>query len=362
MSFFTDGFSTEVDTVDKERWDEICCDFSDANIYQTWSHGLMRSGQSNVTYLLVKQKNAVVSAVQGRLVKTPLLNVAIVYIFWGPLWRRRGRVTDAEVFRQALRAIRAEYVGRRRLIVRIVPNFPDSDTNCFRRIIQEEAFVFPVQSKRSRTIVMDIRPTSEQLYQGLHQKWRNSLNKARKQNLELIEGETPQLFEAFEGLYAEMMQRKAFIDSSDPGLLRKLQAELLPDQRMRVFLCKSGDGLCAGGICSALGDTGLYLFGATSNRGSGNNSSYLVHWRMLEWIKSRGCQFYDLNGINPATNPGNYRFKSRLAGAYGCDVDLLGKFDAYPRCISRLLVTIVDRLRPKLKAAAIYLPWLVGCL
>ena len=103
---------------------------------------------------------------------------------------------------------------------------------------------------------------------------------------------------------------------------------------MRVVLCEMEGELCAGSICSALGDTAVYLWGATSNRGLKSNASYLVHWRTLEWVKSRGCQFYDLNGIDPTSNPGVYKFKLRFAGVHGCDIHLLGGFDAYPSLLT----------------------------
>jgi FemAB family len=350
-----DGFSAEVDTVDRAQWDEISRDFTDANIYQTWPYAIVRSGRANVSHLVLKQKEAVLGAIQARVVRIPYLNFGIAYVFWGPLWKRRNAAINVEAFRQALRAVRTEYVGKRRLVVRIVPNLPDSDNEPFRRILDEEAYVFQRQAKRRRTISMDIRPSIEQLYQGLHQKWRNHLNKARKQNLELIEGEEDALYDAFEKIYAEMVDRKQFLDFTDPGQFRAVQRGLMSDQKMRVFLCKVEGEICAGGICSALGDTGIHLFGATSNRGMKNNASYLVYWRMLEWVKSRGCQFYDLNGINPVSNPGVYEFKSRFAGAHGRDVHLLGGFDAYPSAAVKLFVTTADPLRSNLKTASAYL-------
>ena len=36
-----------------------------------------------------------------------------------------------------------------------------------------------------------------------------------------------------------------------------------------------------------------------------------------EWIKEKGLRYYDLNGINPETNPGTYHFKRGLAGKKG---------------------------------------------
>jgi lipid II:glycine glycyltransferase (peptidoglycan interpeptide bridge formation enzyme) len=346
-----DGFSVETDTVGETQWDEILRGFSDANIYQTWPYAIVRSGRANVTHLVLKRKGAVVAAVQARLAKIPFLNFGIAYVFWGPLWKQRDTEADAEVFRQALRAIRADYVGRRRMVVRIVPNLPDLDNGPFRQIFEEEGYIFQRQIKRRRTILMDIRPPMEQLYRGLHQKWRNHLHKARKQNLELIEGAEDGLFEAFEGIYAEMVDRKRFVDSTNPGQFRTVQRELVPDQKMKVFLCKAEERICAGRVCSVLGDTGIDLFGATGNRGMLNNASYLIYWRILEWLKSCGCEFYDLNGISPAGNPEVYEFKLRFAGAHGRDVHLLGGFDAYPGATTKLLVATVDPLRSSLKTA-----------
>ncbi len=43
-----------------------------------------------------------------------------------------------------------------------------------------------------------------------------------------------------------------------------------------------------------------------------NNGSYLLQWEMIKWLKQRGCQKYDLGGINLDDNPGVYHFKSGI--------------------------------------------------
>ena len=146
-----------------------------------------------------------------------------------------------------------------------------------------------------------------------------------------------------------MVDRKQLENFTGPDHCRKAQAKLQHHEKVRVFLCKSEGEVCAGGICSALGDTGIYLFGATSDQGTKNCASYLVQWKMLEWIRSRGCRAYNLNGINPVTNPGGYLFKSRFAGAHGREVQLLGQFDAYPNAAMKWLMPLGDRLRSALK-------------
>jgi lipid II:glycine glycyltransferase (peptidoglycan interpeptide bridge formation enzyme) len=98
-------------------------------------------------------------------------------------------------------------------------------------------------------------------------------------------------------------------------------------------------------ICSLIGSTGIYLFGATSDSGLRTRGAYLLQWRMIEWLKEKGCSCYDLNGINPESNPGTYQFKTGLSGKNGKDVYFLGQFDAYPNWIGRFVVMGADKLR-----------------
>jgi lipid II:glycine glycyltransferase (peptidoglycan interpeptide bridge formation enzyme) len=146
-----------------------------------------------------------------------------------------------------------------------------------------------------------------------------------------------------------MVDRKKFVSFTDIREFRKIQRELPPGQRMHLVLCKADGEVCSGGICSALGDTGIYLFGATSTRGLKTYGSYLVHWRMLEWVRSLGCSAYDLNGIDPQKNPGGYQFKSQLAAARGHEVTFVGQYDAYPDAATRMLIAGADLLRGKLR-------------
>jgi lipid II:glycine glycyltransferase (peptidoglycan interpeptide bridge formation enzyme) len=146
-----------------------------------------------------------------------------------------------------------------------------------------------------------------------------------------------------------MVRRKHFVEPNDIRVFRKIQ-ERLPDHlKMRVLLCKVDDNLCAGVICSAMGDTGVYLHGATSNAGLKNRGSYLLHWKTIEWLKSRGITTYDLHGINPITNPGTYRFKADLCGSNGQDLHFLGQFESHTSPLSHMCVALAERLRRLLR-------------
>jgi FemAB family len=345
-----EDFTVEIDLVKGAEWSAILSNFSDSNIFQTWSYQAVRSGASSVSQIVLKQAGRIVAAAQARVVKAPLLNIGMAYVRWGPLWKLRGEKAREEVFRQIARALKNEYVGRRGWAIRLLPRLYEGDGEPIRRILEEEGYVLPCDSERYRTIVMDIRPSLEDLSRGFHQKWRNRLNAARKKGLEIVEGEQDDLFLTFESIYDEMQDRKRFVAGAEPAQFRRIQKELPTREKMRVVLCKERGEVCAGAICSALGDTGLYLFGATSNHGTKTNGSYLAQWRIVEWLKLQGCCWYDLNGINPATNEGTYHFKSRLAGIHGREVDFLGEFDAHPNVPFRLLVSFAGFLRAKAKS------------
>src|SRR5262249_8598137 len=67
-------------------------------------------------------------------------------------------------------------------------------------------------------------------------------------------------------------------------------------------------------VVSAIGDTAIYLLGATSDDGLKLKGAYLLQWRAMQWLKERGCRWYELGGINPEENPGVYEFKSGFGG------------------------------------------------
>ncbi len=342
-------FSVEVDDGATSGWNQITREFVDANLYQTHSFdSVCTGGNANVSHIVLKRHGRVAAAAQARIIKVRPFGIGIAYIRWGPLWRTHPNAADDQVFRQAVRAIRNEFANRRRMIVRLLPHLPEDETQPYRRILQEEGYVWKSGARKMRTILMDIRPSLDELFNGLDKKWRNCLTNARKQNLELVDGEEDALFQSFEPIYLEMKDRKKFESSSDPAVYREIQRKASPEEKMRVFLCKADGEVCAGAICSALGNTGIYLFGATTARGMKNNGSYLLQWRVLEWLKDRGCEWYNLNGINPEKNEGTYRFKARLAGKHGHDVYFLGQYDAYPNAAAEFLVEAGEYIKEKI--------------
>jgi lipid II:glycine glycyltransferase (peptidoglycan interpeptide bridge formation enzyme) len=110
-----------------------------------------------------------------------------------------------------------------------------------------------------------------------------------------------------------MIGRKKFRSSVDIDVFAEVQRNLPEAQKMRIFLCECRGTTVAAAIGTCIGDTGIYLFGATSDDGKELKGSYLLQWRMIAWMKERGCRRYDLGGIDPEGNPGVYHFKKGIS-------------------------------------------------
>jgi lipid II:glycine glycyltransferase (peptidoglycan interpeptide bridge formation enzyme) len=335
----------EVDAIDEAHWYDLLEQFEDANIYQTWAYEQARSSREGTSRIVVRWGEEVIALAQVRIVKVPLLTLGIAYVRWGPVWRRRGRAADPEIFRLAMRALRQEYVEKRGLTMRVLPLlFRDCDS-AFESMLAEEGFVPVPHDRPDRTLLLDVnRPLSE-VRAGLRSHWKRCLKSAEKNNLEIVEGTGEDVFQAFVGIYRELLTRKKFPEPNNIEEFVAVQRALPERFKMRIRLCKSAGTVCAGLVSSAVGNTAVYLFGATGDSGLKVGGSYLLHWNLIETLIRSGVPVYDLNGINPVKNPGTHRFKAELCGDKGRDTFFLGRFESHPGRINRSCIRLVDGLR-----------------
>ncbi|MBK8274375.1 MAG: peptidoglycan bridge formation glycyltransferase FemA/FemB family protein [Nitrospira sp.] len=338
------GYSYEVDAVDEDTWNQLLGHFTDANIYQSWSYGLVRGGGRDISHLVVKSCTRVVGIAQCRIETVPFLGAGIAYVMWGPLWALQHHRVDARTFRQIIRALHLEYVAKRGLLLRINPLLFEQDHSWAMAILREEGFSHSNNGKGSRTILMDLNLSMDQLYEQLQPHWKRELKAAQKLPLQIIEGVEDELFEQFIAIYKEMVSRKKFIEPNDIHEFRAIQRGLPAGQKMHIMLCRSSEGTCAGLVSSAIGSTAIYLFGATSRIGLKYRGSYLLQWKLIQRLKEKHVPQYDLNGINPEANPGTYKFKTDLAGEKGRDLRLVGRIESCENRISSFCVTIGERL------------------
>lgn len=316
-------WQVEVDRATPAEWSQMLDQFDDANIYQTAAYGGVRWGERNLSRLVLKRDGEVVGIAQIRIVRPTPLKFGMGYLRWGPLWERRSQPLDPEIPRRLAAAIEDEYVRKRRLLVRILPNaFAGSERS---EVIQSAFSKFGREACEPcdlyRTFLVDLTPPLEELRGKLDKKWRNQLSRSEKNDLQAISGHGKEEYREFCEIYMQMHKRKGFETTVDLDEFGRIQEALPESQRMRVLICREQGAAVAGLVASAMGHSAIYLLGATSDAGLNLKGAYFLQWTLIKWLKERGVKSYDLGGIDPEGNPGVYHFKKGFSGADVCHIE-----------------------------------------
>jgi len=340
----TKSSSTRLRKVTSEEWYSRLPEFDDASIYQTRAYGSCHWSPEQLSTVVLEDNSQTLAMAQLRVVRVPLLQTGIAYLRWGPLCRRKGQPFDADLLERVLSALQEEFVHRRGLLLRVLPPVFETDSwaGAFKSTGQALGFRRIEQARVFRTIRLDLSGSLESLRKGLDGKWRNMLNGAERNGLTISEGADPDFYEQFVAAYREMMARKQFDTTVDVAEFGHMQRELPEPFKMQVFLWLKDGRVLNALVLSAIGDTGIYLLGATRDEGLKLKGAYLLQWRAIQWLKARGCRWYDLGGIDATRNPGVYHFKQGFGGE---ETEHLGTFESGAGLASELCVKTGERLQ-----------------
>lgn len=339
------NFTCEVDQIDATAWYALLDEFADANFYQTHAYGAVRWGEGSMSHLVLKSGETIIGAAQARIMRLPLGLGGIAYIRWGGFWQRKDAAPDLNHFRAVLDALVDEYVKKRGLFLRLLPNIFDHEAGAELEVLKAAGFTRRPPAEGGRTVLIDLSHSLEDLRAAMQGRWRNYLKRAEKAKMDVIEESSVSAYGQFIELYREMHRRKGFVEYVDVDEYAEIQKALPDDFKMRVLRC-SLEGVEQGSIvCAHAGNIGIYVLGATSDAGLKSRSTYLMHWQMMCWLKENGYRWYDLGGIDPDKVPGTAQFKYGMSGKLGLDVYQLGQFDCCRNPISYLAIRGVDGIR-----------------
>jgi hypothetical protein len=301
--------------IDRDAWLRLAPAFKDYNYRQNWSFGMacaVRVGAVSEHVVVEHSERGIIGLADVRIRKLPFIGGGIAYINGGPLVLRNDRFDEKKII-SVLGALEAEYVSKRKLSLRIAPSFCDDTMRHVIDIICQN-LGFCDTCQRKKTILLDLSLDLVEIRQGFHQKWRNALNNVEKKNLELKQGNDMLLFEQFTPLFNDLITKKAFSVDLGIDFYAHVQSQSADTEKFMVTLVEDKGIPVAGHVASILGNTCVYLLGATNDIGRRLNAAYLLQWEVIKKAKSLGCRWYDLGGIDSEKNPGVYRFKQRMGG------------------------------------------------
>lgn len=294
-------------------WNRILRRFDDASIYQSWAWAKSRWGLAQTRHFVAYDGHEMIAAAQARVIQLPFLRFGAAYIPWGPMLQPTHAETTPHTHRLVWQALHEEFVTRRGLCLWVQPRIADTpDATGF--LPPQTSKFSPTGKSPYHTIVLNLTPPIDTLRAGLRANWRNHLKKAERQNLAIQTSTAADALESFTSLYRRMRSFKSFQSGLDPSTLATLSHHLPDEEKPLVFLALDHATPVAGAVCSFIGNSAIYLLGASDLRGRELGASYLLHWHIIRWLKLNGCSHYDLGGIDPIHNPGGYSFKSGFGG------------------------------------------------
>jgi lipid II:glycine glycyltransferase (peptidoglycan interpeptide bridge formation enzyme) len=338
-----DGYAVQSATLDKDEWHDILRRFDDATLMQTWSYGAARWGRDNLRHVLLRENGEIVAAAQVVIRRVPLLDAGMSYVKAGPVWKLGG-TQRLEILRRMLRALRDICEVRWNLLLRVFSADTEDGNGVIRSIFAEEGFERDLSFGTQRTAFINLSYSLEQLRNSLRPTWRRNLVLAERNGLAIKHGTSDEMFAVFAKLYTEMLDRKQVSGVVSVAHFQEMQKTLPATFKIRVMICEHQGEPIAGLAVPYLGNTAQNMLAATGYKGLHLRGSYLLHWKMLEWLKTQGCRWYDLDGINHSAYPGICQFKFGFAGKLGWEAEYVGRFESCSNPASRFSVKVGERL------------------
>jgi len=311
----------------RDDWTALVAPFGDHNFCQMWDYSAARAEDTGSvsSHIAVFDGDRAVMMSECRIKKLPLFPAGVAFASGGPLMRLKN--ASAADMREAIECIKREYVSRRGLVLRLAPRALVDDAAALRALFAQCGFEETGGPEAYHTVVLDLVAELPDIRKGLKQKWRNSLNRSEKEGLTLRAGSDDALFRDFSALYGELLDRKGFDVPLGAAFYNRLQKALPDQEKLDATIAYKKGKPVAGHVASMLGDTCVYLLGASNEEGLATKAAYLLQWSVVEEAKRRGMRWYDLGGIDPEGNPGVCHFKGGLGGR---EITVPGPFEAAP--------------------------------
>ncbi len=288
--------------------------------------------------------------------KTPW---SMLYVSKGPIWD----YTNLNLTQQILADLEAYARQQKALFIKIDPDVPlafdpaDAAPHApglaVKKLLQTRGWRYsPQQIQFKNTVLIDLRPTEEELLAAMKSKWRYNIRLARRKGVTIRQGGVDDL-EAFYQLYAVTSQRNGFLIRPKAyyfDLWRQYLSQTSAS-KATLLLARVNNAPVAGLMLFHFGKTAWYLYGASDNKHRNLMPNHLLQWEAIRLAKAAGRHTYDMWGAPDVFDEsdsmwGVYKFKIGFGGltrqglgAYDYPVHAL-KYQAYIKLLPRLLAIL----------------------
>lgn len=180
--------------------------------------------------------------------------------------------------------------------------FQSSIINCQSKIAKT------IDVQPSKTLILDLDKSEDELLKKMHQKTRYNIRLAEKRGVKIMEAGKSQ-FEDFWNLMQETSKKDNFRLHN-----KKYYQKMLDQPLIKLFLAKYKNHTIAANIVVFFKNTATYLHGASSFEYRNVMAPYILQWHCIKLAKKLGHKYYDFYGIDEKKWPGVTRFKNGFSG------------------------------------------------
>ena len=304
-------------------WIELSCKVYRMNWFQSWPFAVAQFKRDNIPtkFATIEKKNKIIGLVAIQEIKLGFF--VSLQIQRGPLWFKGQGTLDN--FRDFCQTLSFYYPNqpwiRRRWLVEPLPNIQQAQLE---EILSE--FGFTKKAGSFQTSWLDLTLTSDQLFENLKAKWRNTLRKSRalaeKENIQVEHFATApsKTLGLFLSGYDQYKKTKKFKASSVEFVAAEIVEATKSLQTVIATAQTDIGSMIAGQYFLIHGKTVSYRVGWNSDLGRKNQIHTLMLWKSILYFKQLGLEQFDLGGLLLDEKPELAHFKLGLGG----------KFESFP--------------------------------
>ena len=229
------------------------------------------------------------------------------------------------------------------IFVRIEPSFEIGESD-----LKELGFVKSRDVQPSKTLVLDLGASEEELLAKMHEKTRYNIRLAEKKGVTVrVAQYNENDFETFWKLVSLTAKRQkirifpkeyyrkqfqinlpqsSFTKEGEEKDSSLSQREGRRDFMNLLFIAEHQSKTIAANLVNFFGETATYLHGGWDKDHRSLMAPHLLQWKQIKEARNRGCELYDFWGIDEQKWPGVTRFKKSFGGR---QINYIGCWD-YP--------------------------------
>lgn len=307
--------ATTSEIISPELWDRTVAQFDDVCQEQLYTFARARWPKVALEPVLFWRRGEVAGGCLVMIQRLPLGVASIAVVKWGPMLAHASHPAKAEIYREMIDALVADYADKRGMMLSVLPHAAFSPFNAQYDHLVHRGFARGSVLGFPNRYIVNLRLTDEEQRKSFEQKWRYHLKKSEKAGLSFEHAPADRLGD-FAKLYEQMLDRKKFADYSAYETLSSLMA--MDNERLRpelFFVHHTGD-IIAGAVIFKAGDRAVYLYGATTDEALPLRAGYFMHWNIIRWLRDNtNASWYDLGGTDGFH--GLHQFKKGMVGEAG---------------------------------------------